>query len=62
MTAHFLELIAIAEQQSAQFLDVSPAVLTAASVLDWAHRDPFGRIIGTTPLLHGLMLISADAI
>lgn len=44
-------------------LDVLPAtgaVMHRAAALDWAHRDPFDRIIVATALSRGLPVVSKD--
>ncbi|MYA88671.1 MAG: type II toxin-antitoxin system VapC family toxin [Boseongicola sp. SB0662_bin_57] len=33
-----------------------------AGKLEWAHRDPFDRILAATAVLGGLALVSADAV
>ena len=43
--------------------DVLPAtggVMHRAAALDWAHRDPFDRIIVATALSRGLAVVSKD--
>lgn len=62
MADHFTNLIHIVEQQGGRLLSVSPEVTSLASVIAWEHRDPFDRLIGTTAILEGLVLISADAV
>jgi PIN domain nuclease of toxin-antitoxin system len=62
MADHFVDLLDIAEKQGALLLPVSPQVTSLASVIDWDHRDPFDRLIGTTALVEGLVLISADTV
>jgi PIN domain nuclease of toxin-antitoxin system len=62
MVDHFPNLIQIAEQQGGRLLPLSPDVTSLASVIDWEHRDPFDRLIGTTAILEGLVLISADPV
>jgi PIN domain nuclease of toxin-antitoxin system len=37
-----------------------PAVCTLAGTLDWAHRDPFDRLIAATAILDRLTLVSVD--
>ncbi|MBS9721611.1 type II toxin-antitoxin system VapC family toxin [Tianweitania sp. BSSL-BM11] len=60
MQPFLTSLIRLADEQGGRFLDVSPEVSLVAATLDWAHRDPFDRIIGATALTRGLTLISAD--
>lgn len=60
MAPYHFELIDLATLQGARVLDVSAKASLAASILEWAHRDPFDRIIGATALVENLTLISAD--
>ena len=53
-------LIALADRQGARFLPLSPEASLMAATLEWDHRDPFDRIIGSTALTAGLRLVSAD--
>jgi len=44
-------------------IDVLPAtgeIMQLAGGFDWAHRDPFDRLIVATAISHGIDLISAD--
>ena len=59
--APFLDrLIDLADEQGALFAALSPDIGLLAATLEWAHRDPFDRIIGATAMAKGLILISAD--
>lgn len=53
-------LIGLAEEQGGRLLELSPDASLLAATLEWAHRDPFDRIIGATAITKGLALISAD--
>lgn len=39
---------------------LTPETALCAAALDWAHRDPFDRIIAATAILSGAALVSAD--
>lgn len=41
-------------------LPATGAVMQRAAALDWAHRDPFDRIIVATALSRGLTVVSKD--
>jgi len=53
-------LIVLADEQGGWLVDVSAEASLLAATLEWAHRDPFDRIIGATAITRGLTLISAD--
>lgn len=55
-------LIGLAEEQGGRLLELSPETSLLAATLEWAHRDPFDRIIGATAITRGLTLISADVV
>lgn len=62
MANYLADLTRIAGEQGGIVLPLSAEVCVAAAVLDWGHRDPFDRFIGTTALLDGLVLVSADTV
>lgn len=44
-------------------VEIAPAdgaVMNLAGGMDWAHRDPFDRMIVATCVVHGLPLVSKD--
>ena len=53
-------LVAIADAQHARLLSVSPDISVLAAGFDWAHRDPFDRLIAATALAENIVLVSAD--
>ena len=55
-------LIVLADEQGGRLVELSPEASLLAATLEWAHRDPFDRIIGATAITKGLTLISADAV
>lgn len=40
----------------------TPEICLSASLADWAHRDPFDRLIAATAETLGLPLVSKDAV
>jgi PIN domain nuclease of toxin-antitoxin system len=56
------KLIVFADEQGARLVELSPEAGLLAATLEWAHRDPFDRIIGATAITRGLALVSADAV
>lgn len=46
--------------QGGQTAAFTNEIALEASLMNWAHRDPFDRIIGATAMLGGLLLVSAD--
>jgi PIN domain nuclease of toxin-antitoxin system len=55
-------LIALAGEQGGRLVELSPEASLLAATLEWAHRDPFDRIIGATAITKGQTLISADTV
>lgn len=55
-------LAGLADEQGGRLLDLSSEASLLAATLEWAHRDPFDRIIGATAITKGLTLISADTV
>ncbi|RFC62689.1 type II toxin-antitoxin system VapC family toxin [Fulvimarina endophytica] len=53
-------LIDLAAEQGAHLIPISSEASLLAATLEWAHRDPFDRIIAATTMVRGLTLISAD--
>ncbi|WP_049733695.1 type II toxin-antitoxin system VapC family toxin [Rhizobium ecuadorense] len=41
---------------------LTPEICLAAAIMDWAHRDPFDRLLAATATQNGIPIISADAI
>jgi PIN domain nuclease of toxin-antitoxin system len=48
------------EEQGGRVAALDPETCLAAALLDWAHRDPFDRLLAATALGSGLPLVSAD--
>jgi PIN domain nuclease of toxin-antitoxin system len=49
-------------QQGGAVADFDPAICIAAGTMDWAHRDPFDRLLAATARLRNLPLVSADSV
>jgi PIN domain nuclease of toxin-antitoxin system len=43
-----------------EVMPASGAIMQRAGAFDWAHRDPFDRIIVATALVHDLAVVSKD--
>jgi PIN domain nuclease of toxin-antitoxin system len=56
------QLPALADQQGARLVAVSPEASLLAATLNWPHRDPFDRFIAATAITRGLALLSADPV
>lgn len=50
------------EAQGGQSADLDPAICLQASLMEWAHRDPFDRLLAATAMRRDIPLISADAV
>ncbi|MDR0250887.1 MAG: PIN domain-containing protein [Burkholderiales bacterium] len=60
MASSLGKLIALADEQGARLVELSPQASLLAATLEWEHRDPFDRIIGATAITRRLVLVSAD--
>ena len=61
MVSHVNNLEGLLAEQSIVLSPITAGVAARAGLLDWAHRDPFNRIIAATALVNGWGLVSADA-
>ncbi len=52
----------IAEEQGALAAPFTPQIALHAALRDWAHRDPFDRMLASTAELHGLTLVTKDSV
>lgn len=57
ITSHIGVLVADEQAASAPF---SRQIAACAGLLDWAHRDPFDRLIAATAIKVGCPLVSKD--
>jgi PIN domain nuclease of toxin-antitoxin system len=55
-------LPALLAEQGGVVADFDPAISVAAGMMDWAHRDPFDRLLAATAMLGKLPLVSADSV
>lgn len=62
MQPHIHGLAELLERQGGRTVALTPDVCLQASTMDWAHRDPFDRLIAATAMANGLPLISADTV
>jgi PIN domain nuclease of toxin-antitoxin system len=49
-------------QQGGRIATLTDEICLRAGTLDWAHRDPFDRIIAATAIISNLKLLSADPV
>jgi len=61
MAPHVQGLDARAHEDGYDLLPMTARVSLAASLLDWAHRDPFDRFIAAAAQAEGLPVLSSDA-
>ena len=47
--------------QGAKVARLEPEICLRASALDWAHRDPFDRLLAATALYFKIPIVSADS-
>ncbi|MEF2278462.1 type II toxin-antitoxin system VapC family toxin [Deinococcus sp. YIM 134068] len=50
----------VASRLGAEVLNITPAHAIRAGALDWAHRDPFDRMLVAQALEEGLRLVTLD--
>ena len=53
-------LAAVLGEQGGRIATLAPEICLQAAVMDWAHRDPFDRILAATAISLDMPLISAD--
>ena len=62
MTDFVDQLPNLLQTQGGTVADFGPAICIEAGMMDWAHRDPFDRLIAATARAGKLPLVSADAV
>lgn len=62
MAAHVVNLPELLIQQGGIALPLDPTTALRAGLMEWAHRDPFDRLLAASALHHGLPIISADTV
>jgi PIN domain nuclease of toxin-antitoxin system len=60
MERYIADLPVAAELQGLSAVRVTAEIASIAGLLDWAHRDPFDRILAATALVMGVDFVSAD--
>jgi PIN domain nuclease of toxin-antitoxin system len=60
MAEHVAALPSILQRQGGLVAALSPEICVRAATMDWAHRDPFDRLIAATAMETSWPLISAD--
>ncbi len=60
MAAFLDRLVNLLDETGAQSAKLTPEISLLAATLDWAHRDPFDRILAATAISCHLPLASAD--
>jgi len=61
MAPHLSGLEAQAREDGYALIPLTAAAALEAAMLDWAHRDPFDRLIAAVAAAEGLEIISADS-
>jgi PIN domain nuclease of toxin-antitoxin system len=61
MQGHVQDLPGILKEQGGSIATLTPEICLNASTMEWAHRDPFDRLIVATALALGVALISKDS-
>lgn len=59
---HVPNLIVLAKVQGLDIATLDAEMCAIAGSLDWAHRDPFDRMLVATALHYAIPIVSADAI
>ena len=61
MQGHVQNLPGILKEQGGSIATLTPEICLNASTMEWAHRDPFDRLIVATAMALGVALISKDS-
>ena len=56
------ELPASWEEQGGRVAALTPQIWLKGAILEWAHRDPFDRLLAASALELRVPLVSADAV
>lgn len=62
MVAFVEQLPSLLQAQGGMVAAFGPSICVAAGMMDWAHRDPFDRLLAATAREEGHVLVSADAV
>ena len=60
MVPYVRDLPRLVAEQGALVASLSPDICLSASILPWAHRDPFDRLLAATALALNAKLVSMD--
>jgi PIN domain nuclease of toxin-antitoxin system len=55
-------LTALLAEQGGGVARLDPAICIAAGAMQWAHRDPFDRLLASTASYYNTPIVSADAV
>lgn len=56
------DLPALLERQGGGVAGLDQGICLRAAIMDWAHRDPFDRMLAATAERYGVAIISADTV
>lgn len=56
------DLPALLERQGGGVAGLDQGICLRAAIMDWAHRDPFDRMLAATAEQYDVAIISADAV
>jgi PIN domain nuclease of toxin-antitoxin system len=55
-------LVDLLREQGGMAAPLTPAICLRASLMDWAHRDPFDRLLAASATVMGCALVTRDAV
>ncbi len=62
MVPFIADLPALLERQGGGVAGLDQRICLRAAIMDWAHRDPFDRLLAATAERYDVAIISADAV
>jgi PIN domain nuclease of toxin-antitoxin system len=62
MASYVDRLLPLAESQQAHVISLEPEDCLMAGTMEWAHRDPFDRLLAASALRRRVPIVSADAV
>jgi PIN domain nuclease of toxin-antitoxin system len=60
MASYVDRLLPLAESQQAHVISLEPEDCLMAGAMEWAHRDPFDRLLAASALRRRVPIVSAD--
>jgi PIN domain nuclease of toxin-antitoxin system len=60
MTSYVDRPLPLAESQQAHVISLEPEDCLMAGAMEWAHRDPFDRLLAASALRRRVPIVSAD--